>query len=205
MKTSPSVNTSNVNTFPFALQSLKHAVEALQERGRVKKEEKAAKRRSALIDEDLKQQRSRVKQEAYRSARIMLVGFPGSGKSTTVKYFRTIYEKERWEAERPSWRAIILLNTIQSFIHLFEFDQEGLFTDEQLTFEGDNLDHALLLSQAEVEPVSVRDHEGTREEGVGFSLQSITVQGISTSKSSSDGGYATNSSFFLLYTALKRI
>ncbi|KAF8887671.1 hypothetical protein CPB84DRAFT_1493298 [Gymnopilus junonius] len=78
----------------------------------------------------------------------MLVGLLGSGKSTTVKYCQMVHVKERWEAERRPWRAVVLLNTVQSIIHLFEFIKEG-FTDDAFAVEGGNPDHDLISSEAE--------------------------------------------------------
>ncbi|KAF8887669.1 hypothetical protein CPB84DRAFT_1849832 [Gymnopilus junonius] len=61
---------------------------------------------------------------------ILLVGLPGSGKSTTVKYLRMMYDKEGWEVDRSSWRPVILLNVVQSIIRVVEFVKAGSMDQE---------------------------------------------------------------------------
>ncbi|KAJ7038039.1 guanine nucleotide binding protein, alpha subunit [Mycena alexandri] len=77
-------------------------------------QERAAKKVSDEIDEQLNRERQQVKRQP-KPLQILLLGQSESGKSTTLKNFQLMCEPKAFRAERASWRAIIQLNVIRSF------------------------------------------------------------------------------------------
>ncbi|KAJ6556372.1 guanine nucleotide binding protein, alpha subunit [Mycena capillaripes] len=75
--------------------------------------ERAAKRVSDDIDDQLSRERQQVKRQP-KPVKILLLGQSESGKSTTLKNFQLMCEPEAFRRERASWRAIIHLNVIRS-------------------------------------------------------------------------------------------
>ncbi|KAJ7085616.1 guanine nucleotide binding protein, alpha subunit [Mycena crocata] len=76
--------------------------------------ERAAKKVSDDIDDQLSRERQQAKRQA-KPVKILLLGQSESGKSTTLKNFQLMCEPKAFRAERASWRAIIHLNVIRSF------------------------------------------------------------------------------------------
>ncbi|KAJ7082579.1 guanine nucleotide binding protein, alpha subunit [Mycena epipterygia] len=76
--------------------------------------ERAEKKVSDDIDEELLKERQQVKRQP-KPVKILLLGQSESGKSTTLKNFQLMCEPKAFRAERASWRAIIQLNVIRSF------------------------------------------------------------------------------------------
>ncbi|KAJ6545607.1 guanine nucleotide binding protein, alpha subunit [Mycena capillaripes] len=70
--------------------------------------ERAAKKVSDDIDEQLRRERQQVKRQP-KPLKLLLLG-----KSTTLKNFQLMCEPKAFRAERASWRAIIHLNIIRS-------------------------------------------------------------------------------------------
>ncbi|THU95566.1 G-alpha-domain-containing protein [Dendrothele bispora CBS 962.96] len=98
---------------PFAevLEPPRH--ESPHEKAMRERKEAEAKHVSDMIDEDIKQERARLKKER-NVVKVLLLGQSESGKSTTLKNFRMTYARSEWEAEKASWRTVIQLNLIRS-------------------------------------------------------------------------------------------
>ncbi|KAK7462125.1 hypothetical protein VKT23_007728 [Stygiomarasmius scandens] len=98
---------------PFAgyLEPPKHETPA--EKTMRERKEAEAKHISDLIDEEIKQERAKLKRER-NLVKVLLLGQSESGKSTTLKNFRMTYSHTEWEAEKASWRTVIQLNLIRS-------------------------------------------------------------------------------------------
>ncbi|KAJ6540357.1 guanine nucleotide binding protein, alpha subunit [Mycena capillaripes] len=75
--------------------------------------ERAAKKISDDIDEQLNRERQQAKRQP-KPVKILLLGQSESGKSTTLKNFQLMCEPKAFQAERASWRAVIQLNVIGS-------------------------------------------------------------------------------------------
>ncbi|KAF5362698.1 hypothetical protein D9758_011741 [Tetrapyrgos nigripes] len=98
---------------PFSelLQPPKH--ETPSEKASRERREADAKEVSDRIDEELRQERARLKKERD-IVKVLLLGQSESGKSTTLKNFRLTYSRSEWDAEKTSWRTVIQLNLIRS-------------------------------------------------------------------------------------------
>ncbi|PPQ80176.1 hypothetical protein CVT26_008413 [Gymnopilus dilepis] len=115
-----SISASLASILSEMIPAVKEAIEARNERRRVKEEQEAAKRRSDLIDESIRAQKIKQRRERDEVIPVLLVGLPGSGKSTTLKHFQMMYDKAGWEAGRPFWSAVILLHAVHSMIQCLE-------------------------------------------------------------------------------------
>ncbi|KZP12232.1 G-alpha-domain-containing protein [Athelia psychrophila] len=78
------------------------------------KAEADAKKKSELIDENIKAERARLKQEQKLLVKVLLVGQSESGKSTVLKNFRMRYARQAWRDERRSWTPVVQLNLVQA-------------------------------------------------------------------------------------------
>ncbi|KAJ7633624.1 guanine nucleotide binding protein, alpha subunit [Mycena polygramma] len=87
--------------------------ESLQQRQNRIMKERAAKRVSDDIDDQLNRERQQVRRQS-KPVKILLLGQSESGKSTTLKNFQLMCEPKAFRAERASWGAIIQLNVISS-------------------------------------------------------------------------------------------
>ncbi|KAH8831637.1 guanine nucleotide binding protein, alpha subunit [Flagelloscypha sp. PMI_526] len=79
--------------------------------------EAEARRISERIDEDLRQERERLKR-AKGDVKLLLLGQAESGKSTLQKQFQIMYKPKSLDMERASWRAVIYFNIVHSVKHI---------------------------------------------------------------------------------------
>ncbi|KAF9533893.1 guanine nucleotide-binding protein [Crepidotus variabilis] len=75
--------------------------------------ESEAKRVSEQIDEDLREERERMKKRKG-DVKLLLLGQAESGKSTLQKQFQLMYRPHSIEQERSSWRTVIYFNVVRS-------------------------------------------------------------------------------------------
>ncbi|UZJ53210.1 hypothetical protein CBS101457_002530 [Exobasidium rhododendri] len=86
---------------------------------RLKKED-IAKKRSDLIDKQLKEEMVRLKRERANEKIILLLGQAGAGKTTILKQMRLIYSAEKQESMRLAWTDVVYLNVIMAVKMLLE-------------------------------------------------------------------------------------
>ncbi|KAF9467431.1 guanine nucleotide binding protein, alpha subunit [Collybia nuda] len=79
-----------------------------------------AERLSNVIDETLKQESLKRKEQSKREVKVLLLGQSESGKSTLHKQFQLLYASQALEIERPSWRTAVYLNVIRAVRAIFE-------------------------------------------------------------------------------------
>ncbi|GLB40245.1 putative guanine nucleotide-binding protein [Lyophyllum shimeji] len=79
--------------------------------------EAEAKRVSDQIDEDLRQERERMKRKKG-DVKLLLLGQAESGKSTLQKQFQLMYKPNSLDQERISWKTVIYFNVVHSLKHI---------------------------------------------------------------------------------------
>ncbi|KAJ7678993.1 guanine nucleotide-binding protein [Mycena polygramma] len=94
-----------------------HASESPEERRARLDAEAEAKRVSEQIDEELRQERERLKR-SRGDVKLLLLGQAESGKSTLQKQFQLMYKPNSIEQERSSWRTVIYFNVVHSLKHI---------------------------------------------------------------------------------------
>jgi len=94
-----------------------HASETPEERRARLEAEAEAKRVSEQIDEELRQERERLKR-SKGDVKLLLLGQAESGKSTLQKQFQLMYKPNSIEQERASWRTVIYFNVVHSLKHI---------------------------------------------------------------------------------------
>ncbi|KAK6997395.1 guanine nucleotide-binding protein alpha-4 subunit [Favolaschia claudopus] len=94
-----------------------HASETPEERRMRLEAEAEAKRVSEQIDEELRQERERMKR-SRGDVKLLLLGQAESGKSTLQKQFQLMYKPSSIEQERASWRTVIYFNVVHSLKHI---------------------------------------------------------------------------------------
>ncbi|KDR76003.1 hypothetical protein GALMADRAFT_458108 [Galerina marginata CBS 339.88] len=75
--------------------------------------EAEAKRVSEQIDEDLREERERMKKKKG-DVKLLLLGQAESGKSTLQKQFQLMYKPNSLDQERSSWTTVIYFNVVHS-------------------------------------------------------------------------------------------
>ncbi|TRM64319.1 guanine nucleotide binding protein, alpha subunit [Schizophyllum amplum] len=80
-------------------------------------QEAEAKRISEQIDEDLRQERERLR-KSKGDVKLLLLGQAESGKSTLQKQFQLMYRPHSIDDERSSWRTVIYYNVVHSLRHI---------------------------------------------------------------------------------------
>ncbi|KAF8626128.1 hypothetical protein AX17_006623 [Amanita inopinata Kibby_2008] len=93
------------------------STETQQERILRLQAEAEAKRVSEQIDEDLKQERERLRRNKD-DIKLLLLGQAESGKSTLQKQFQLMYRPSSLEQERISWKTVIYFNVVRSLKHI---------------------------------------------------------------------------------------
>ncbi|EGO24442.1 hypothetical protein SERLADRAFT_467759 [Serpula lacrymans var. lacrymans S7.9] len=76
-------------------------------------QESEARRISEQIDEDLRQEREKLK-KSKGDVKLLLLGQAESGKSTLQKQFQLMYSPASLESERMSWRTVVYFNVVRS-------------------------------------------------------------------------------------------
>ncbi|KAF8071771.1 guanine nucleotide-binding protein [Lyophyllum atratum] len=79
--------------------------------------EAEARRISEQIDEDLRQERERMKR-SKGDVKLLLLGQAESGKSTLQKQFQLMYRPNSIDQERISWKTVIYFNVVHSLKHI---------------------------------------------------------------------------------------
>ncbi|EDQ98792.1 Galpha13 [Laccaria bicolor S238N-H82] len=79
--------------------------------------EAEAKRVSEQIDDDLREERERLKKKKG-DVKLLLLGQAESGKSTLQKQFQLMYKPTSMDQERASWTAVIYFNVVHSLKHI---------------------------------------------------------------------------------------
>jgi guanine nucleotide-binding protein subunit alpha len=79
--------------------------------------EAEAKRVSEQIDEDLREERERLKKKKG-DVKLLLLGQAESGKSTLQKQFQLMYKPTSLDQERSSWKTVIYFNIVHSLKHI---------------------------------------------------------------------------------------
>jgi len=79
--------------------------------------EAEAKRISERIDDDLREERERLKKRKG-DVKLLLLGQAESGKSTLQKQFQLMYQPHSLDQERLSWRTVIYFNVVHSLKHI---------------------------------------------------------------------------------------
>ncbi|KAF7428969.1 hypothetical protein PC9H_008206 [Pleurotus ostreatus] len=104
---------------PLAIVMAPPAKETPEERALREQKEVEAKQVSDKIDEAIRLERVALRKQK-NILRVLLLGQAESGKSTTLKNFCLKYAYQQWIQERTSWRAVIQLNLIRSFITILD-------------------------------------------------------------------------------------
>ncbi|KIY43910.1 G-alpha-domain-containing protein [Fistulina hepatica ATCC 64428] len=99
-------------------------------------EEAEAKRVSEQIDEELRQERERMR-KSKGDVQLLLLGQAESGKSTLQKQFQLMYRPHSLELERASWRTVIYFNVVRSIKHILSAletwdDGQDLMEEDQV-------------------------------------------------------------------------
>ncbi|EKM78820.1 hypothetical protein AGABI1DRAFT_114397 [Agaricus bisporus var. burnettii JB137-S8] len=76
-----------------------------------------AKRVSDKIDEDLREERERLRRKKG-DVKLLLLGQAESGKSTLQKQFQLMYRPNSLDEERISWKTVIYFNVVHSLKHI---------------------------------------------------------------------------------------
>ncbi|KAH6913437.1 guanine nucleotide-binding protein [Coprinopsis sp. MPI-PUGE-AT-0042] len=79
--------------------------------------EAEAKRISEQIDDDLREERERMRKKKG-DVKLLLLGQAESGKSTLQKQFQLMYKPSSLEQERASWATVIYFNVVHSLKHI---------------------------------------------------------------------------------------
>ncbi|EAU83189.1 guanine nucleotide-binding protein alpha-1 subunit [Coprinopsis cinerea okayama7 len=79
--------------------------------------EAEAKRISEQIDDDLREERERLKRRKG-DVKLLLLGQAESGKSTLQKQFQLMYKPNSLDQERASWTTVIYFNVVHSLKHI---------------------------------------------------------------------------------------
>ncbi|EPQ52636.1 G-protein alpha subunit [Gloeophyllum trabeum ATCC 11539] len=89
-----------------------------QRRARLEKEQES-KRISDEIDEQIRQEREKLK-KYKEDVKLLLLGQAESGKSTLQKQFQLMYNPASLERERLSWRTVVYFNVVRSIRRILD-------------------------------------------------------------------------------------
>ncbi|RDB26354.1 Guanine nucleotide-binding protein alpha-4 subunit [Hypsizygus marmoreus] len=104
--------------------------------------EAEARRVSEQIDEDLRQERERLKR-SKGDVKLLLLGQAESGKSTLQKQFQLMYKPNSIDQERISWKTVIYFNVVHSLKHILATLEAW---DDSLEEETEHLDDSASIS-----------------------------------------------------------
>ncbi|KAJ7227364.1 guanine nucleotide-binding protein, partial [Mycena pura] len=114
----PSIYSTDSTADPISqVMRASHASETPEERRVRLDSELEAKRVSEQIDEELRQERERLRR-TRGDVKLLLLGQAESGKSTLQKQFQLMYKPNSLEQERSSWRTVVYFNIVHSLHHI---------------------------------------------------------------------------------------
>ncbi|KAF9443190.1 G-alpha-domain-containing protein [Macrolepiota fuliginosa MF-IS2] len=87
-----------------------------------------------IIEDDIKKDSAKRKEEKKREVRVMLLGQAESGKSTLRKQFQICYASKSLEGERPCWKPVVYFN-ITKAVRLIFNELEYQFSEHGHTLE----------------------------------------------------------------------
>ncbi|KAG6821340.1 hypothetical protein H0H93_000201 [Arthromyces matolae] len=123
-----------------------------------------ARRVSEQIDEELRQERERMKRNKG-DVKLLLLGQAESGKSTLQKQFQLMYKPNSIDQERTSWKTVIFFNVVHSLKHILN----------TLEAWDDSLDEVLLEDSASVLPSKSRPNGLAQQPSPSASLMSAST------------------------------
>ncbi|KAJ7031329.1 guanine nucleotide binding protein, alpha subunit [Mycena alexandri] len=110
----PSIYSTDSTVDPISqVMRAGHASESQDERKLRLEQEAEARRVSEQIDEELRQEREKLRR-SRGDVKLLLLGQAESGKSTLQKQFQLMYKPNSIEQERASWRTVIYFNVVHS-------------------------------------------------------------------------------------------
>ncbi|KAJ7158591.1 guanine nucleotide-binding protein [Mycena filopes] len=114
----PSIYSTDSTVDPISqVMRAGHASENQDERKARLEAEAEARRVSEQIDEELRQEREKLRR-TRGDVKLLLLGQAESGKSTLQKQFQLMYKPNSIEQERASWRTVIYFNVVHSLKHI---------------------------------------------------------------------------------------
>ncbi|KAJ7745790.1 guanine nucleotide binding protein, alpha subunit [Mycena metata] len=114
----PSIYSTDSTVDPISqVMRAGHASESQEERKLRLEHEAEARRVSEQIDEELRQEREKLRR-SRGDVKLLLLGQAESGKSTLQKQFQLMYKPNSIEQERASWRTVIYFNVVHSLKHI---------------------------------------------------------------------------------------
>ncbi|KAJ7707478.1 guanine nucleotide-binding protein [Mycena rosella] len=118
MPRTPSLYSTDSQVDPISqVMRAGHALESPDQRRLRLEHEAEAKRVSEQIDEELRQEREKLRR-SRGDVKLLLLGQAESGKSTLQKQFQLMYKPNSIEQERSSWRTVIYFNVVHSLKHI---------------------------------------------------------------------------------------
>ncbi|KXN86057.1 Guanine nucleotide-binding protein alpha-4 subunit [Leucoagaricus sp. SymC.cos] len=106
--------------------------------------EAEAKRISEKIDEDLREERERLRRRKG-DVKLLLLGQAESGKSTLQKQFQLMYSPNSLDEERISWKTVIYFNVVHSLKHILNTLEAW---DDVLDEDDDSISHTEAKSRS---------------------------------------------------------
>ncbi|TFK74544.1 G-alpha-domain-containing protein [Pluteus cervinus] len=117
--------TTDLEEDPLSLAIAPPKNETPQQRQLREELEEQARQNSQRIDERIKAERLALKR-ARQQVKVLLLGQSHAGKSTVLKNFQIAYNREAWEEERVSWKAVIYLNLVRTVNNIVDILSEEL-------------------------------------------------------------------------------
>ena len=174
-------------------------------------QEAEAKRVSEQIDEDLREERERLKKRkgdvkvgrcrsiitAYTHperlfTQLLLLGQAESGKSTLQKQFQLMYKPHSIEQERSSWTSVIYFNVVHSLKHILNTLEAW---DDSLDDEADTPDMNSVATSSRMKlndqpspSTSLMDQNGSLNGSPGGSLAHSEMTASTSNSGPSSGG-----------------
>ncbi|KAJ2932040.1 hypothetical protein H1R20_g5040, partial [Candolleomyces eurysporus] len=134
------------------------ATETDQERIARLEAEAEAKRISEQIDDDLREERERLRRRKG-DVKLLLLGQAESGKSTLQKQFQLMYKPNSLDQERASWTTVVYFNVVHSLKHILSILEswddslEGVNDEPSSSRRGNGFDQSATPSPMEGSPV----------------------------------------------------
>ncbi|KAG6919184.1 hypothetical protein DXG01_008482 [Tephrocybe rancida] len=119
---------------------------------------------SEQIDEELRQERERMKKNKG-DVKLLLLGQAESGKSTLQKQFQLMYKPNSIDQERSSWKTVIYFNVVHSLKHILA----------TLEAWDDSLDEESLDDSASVLPNKLRSNGIAQQPSPSVSLMNAST------------------------------
>ncbi|KAF9036239.1 guanine nucleotide binding protein, alpha subunit [Panaeolus papilionaceus] len=173
---------------PITIAMKPPSTETDEERAVRQAAESEAKKISEQIDEELREERERLKKRKG-DVKLLLLGQAESGKSTLQKQFQLMYKPNSLDQERSSWKTVIYFNVVHTLKHILT----TLEAWDDVLDDDDTLDDTTSISTKKLVRGGISDQPSPSASLISDAAMQSSPASLARSEASGSGNHSVSS------------